>query len=209
MTALRRRQPTKAVAAPTAQDTQNLLALARTLRDRAHYLLTRPEVLRARARCQLAGLREQQIREFLTVVPADPDDPARLGPHRRDPAHTELLATLTRLRRAVDITAGLRPRMDTLVGEIEELITLAGRAANPVRMFLAPRYCRDTAQVAAAHLRRLMLSLSTLRLADEMRRRCTELDFWQPDALFLWDDYERHTAGYQILLADLVARPRE
>lgn len=198
MTALRRRQPPRAVDSPTPRDTQNLLSLARTLRDRAHYLLTRPETLSARARGQLAGLHERQVRELLTLPPAGPGDPCR-----RDPAHTELLATLSRLRRAVDIEAGLQPRIGLLVGEIEELLTMAGRAASPVRMFLSPRHARDAAQVAATHLRRFMLSISTLRLADEMRRRCTEFDCWRPDALLLWDDYERHTASYDILLAGI------
>ncbi|HEX2298140.1 MAG TPA: hypothetical protein VHH34_06430 [Pseudonocardiaceae bacterium] len=203
MTALRRRQPATVATAPTAQDTQDLLALARALRDRAQYLLIRPGELRARARRQLAELRARQLRDFRTEPPADPGDPGRLDPGRRDPGQTELLATLWMLRRATAIRAGLRPRIDALIDEIEELIPLAGRAASPARMFFAPRHSRDAAQVAAAHLRRFMLSLSTLRLADDIRRSRIQLDLWQPDAPFLWDDYLADTASYQALLADL------
>jgi hypothetical protein len=209
MTALRRRQPTKVAAPPTAQDTQDLLALAGTLRDRAQYLLTCPEVLRTRARHQLAALRQQHVRDIRTVLPAELDDPGRLGRCRRDPAHTELLATLSMLRRSLDIAAGLRPRIDTLIANLEELLTMSRRAASPVRMFFSPRHCRDTAQVAAEHLQRFVLSLNTLRLADEIRRRRVELDFWQPDALSLWHDYEAHTASYEMLLADLTGRHHE
>ncbi|MGH4025731.1 MAG: hypothetical protein ACRDRV_14240 [Pseudonocardiaceae bacterium] len=202
MTALRRRQHATPVASPTAQDTQDLLALACALRDRAQYLLTRPGELRARARRQLAGLRERQVRDWLAVLPAGLDDPGWPDPARRDPAHTDLLATLWMLRRALDITAGLRPRIDMLIDEIEELVPLAGRAASPVRMFFSRRHSRDAAQVAAGHLRRFMLSLSTLRLADEIRRRRLQFDLWQPDAPFLWADYAAHPASYEALLAE-------
>jgi len=90
-----------------------------------------------------------------------------------------------------------------LIDEIEELVPLAGRAASPVRMFFSPRHSRDAAQVTAGHLRRFMLSLSTLRLADEIRRRRIQLDLWQPDAPFLWEDYAAHAASYEELLAEL------
>lgn len=209
MTALRRRQPAKVVASPTTQDTQDLLALAGTLRDRAQYLLTRPEVLRISARHRLAELRAQQARDFRTVLPAEFEHPGPLDPCRRDPAHTELLATLSMLRRAADIAARLRPRIDPLIAELDELVTLSSRAASPVRMFFSTRRSQDTAQVAAGHLRRFLLSLSTLRLADEIRRRRTDLDLWQPDPLSLWHDYETHTASYEVLLADLTGRPPE
>lgn len=178
---------------PTARDTRDLLSLACTLRDRGRDLLARPDSLRSRAQTQLVALHEQQIRE---------------GPLRLDlgSAQADLLATLSMLRRAVDAAAGLQPRIDALTDEIDELVAMAGPAARPLRMLLSARSSKDSAQVAATHLRRFMLSLDTLRLAGEIRRRCAELDAWQPDAQSLWRDYAAHAASYHALLVGLTPR---
>lgn len=169
---------------PTARDTRDLLALACALRDRGRDLLARPDSLWTRAKTQLIALRR--------------------NPHHLGSAQTELLVTLSMLRRAVDAVAGLRPRVDALTDEIEELVALAGPAASPMRMLLPPRSSRDSAQVAAGHLRRFLLSLDTLQLANEIRRRHAELDAWQPDAQSLWRDYEAHAATYHTLLTGLI-----
>ncbi len=174
---------------PPARDTRDLLSLARTLRDRGRDLLARPDSLRSRAQTQLVALHEQQNLQF------------DLGS-----AQIDLLTTLSMLRRAVDAATGLRPRIDALIDEIGELVAMAGPAARPLRMLLSTRSSRDSAQVAATHLRRFMLSLDTLRLAGEIRRRCAELDAWQPDAQSLWRDYAAHSASYHALLVGLTPR---
>lgn len=204
MNALRRQSSgTHVVDPPSTQDTRDLLILACTLRERARQLLTRPDRLRAHARRQLDELRTQQIRDRLATMTPEPGGTAWLNPYRRDPAETELLSTLSTLRHATDVIAGLRPRIDALITEINDLIMIAGRAARPLRMRLSRRSSRDTAQVAVVHLRRFLLALSTLRLASEIRRSCTELDTWQPASQSLWQDYRLHPATYDRLLAEL------
>ena len=175
---------------PPARDIRDLLSLACTLRDRGRDLLARPDSLRSRAQAQLVALQNLE------------------GPLQFDlgSAQADLLATLSMLRRAVDAAAGLRPRIDALTDEIDELVAMAGPAARPLRMLLSARSSRDSAQVAATHLRRFMLSLDTLRLAGEIRRRGAELDAWQPDAQSLWRDYAAHSASYHALLVGLAPR---
>lgn len=206
MNALRRQPPGADVAdPPSTQDTRDLLILAHTLRERAHQLLARPDRLRAHARRQLDALRARQIRDRLATGVPEPVGTAWLNPYRRDPAETELLSTLCTLRHTTDVVAGLRPRIDALIAEINDLIATAGRAAHPLRMLLSRRSSRDTAQVAAVHLRRFLLALSTLRLAGEIRRTYTELDTWRPDPRSLWQDYRLHRARYDLLLAEMTA----
>ncbi|MGH3794676.1 MAG: hypothetical protein ACRDSP_07275 [Pseudonocardiaceae bacterium] len=183
-------------AQPTPHDVQDLLILARALRDRGSRLLARPGSLRARARAQHIALSANATT-------------AQLDPDRRDGAQTELLATLSALRRATDTVAVLGSRVEEVNGEIDELLAMAGPAASPVRMLLSRRCARDTAQVAAGHLRRFMLSLSTVRFAVELRHRAADLDAWQPDARWLWQDYKAHTTSYRALLAGLAEPERQ
>lgn len=131
------------------------------------------------------------------------DVAVRLDPAERDDAQAELLTTLAALRRALDATVGLRARVEELNAEIEELIAAAGRADNGFRMRLCRRYHRDSAQVAAVHLRRFMFSRSTVSLAVELRQRCAEMDAWAPDPEWLWRDFEADPASYQVLLDGL------
>lgn len=210
MNALRRQSPgTDVLGSPSTQDTRDLLILAGTLRERAGRLLARPEQLRAHARRQLAELRTQQARGGRTAIVPQRGGTAWLNPYRRDPAQTELLGTLSTLRHATDVAGRLRPRIEALIAEIDDLVATSHRAAHPLRMLLSRRSSRDTAQVAAVHLRRFLLALSTLRLAGEIRRSCTELDTWQPDPQSLWQHYRLHAASYDLLLTELTGVTRE
>lgn len=137
------------------------------------------------------------------------DTTVRLDPVHRDRAQTTLLATLARLRRALDATVGLRPKIEALNTEIDELLVAAGPAECTVRMRLSPRHRRDAAQVAAVHLRRFMFSRSTVSLAVELRQRCTELDGWQPDTDWLWRDYDADTDSYQTLVRSLGSQKQD
>lgn len=204
MNALRRHSPGPGITgSPSVQDTRDLLVLARTLRERARQLQARPDRLRAHARRQLAELCILQVRDRRTATAPERRGTAWLNPYRREPAETELLGTLATLRRATDIAVRLHPRIEALIAEINELIAASSRATHPLRMLLCRRSSRDAAQVAATHLQRFLLSLSTLRLAGEIRRSCTELDTWQPDPQSLWQDYRLHPDGYDVLLAEL------
>jgi hypothetical protein len=127
----------------------------------------------------------------------------RLDPAHRDCDQTVLLATLARLRRALDATVGLQLKIETLNSEIDELLAAAGPAGCRLRMRFSRRWYRDAAQVAAIHLRRFMFSRSTVSLAVELRQRCAELDVWQPDTEWLWRDYEADSASFHALLCGL------
>jgi hypothetical protein len=131
------------------------------------------------------------------------DTTVRLDPYRRDSAQTALLATLSRLRRALELTARLRPRIEALNAEIDELLAMAGRAGHPVRMLFSGRRARDSALVAAGHLRRFLFSPTTARFVGELRQRLQELETWQPGASWLWRDYQTRPASYHALLPGL------
>lgn len=137
------------------------------------------------------------------------DTTVELDPVRRGRAQTALLATLARLRRALDATVGLRHKIETLNAEIDELLVAAARAECRIRIRCCRRHTRDAAQVAAIHLRRFMFSRSTVSLAVELRQRCAELDVWQPDPEWLWRDYEADTASFQALLCGLTAQQQD
>lgn len=133
----------------------------------------------------------------------------RLDPAHRDPMQTALLASLVALRRALDATLDLRPKIEALNAEIDDLLIAAGPAESGLRMWLSARHRRDAAQVAALHLRRFMFSRSTVSLAVELRQRCAELDGWLPNTDWLWRDYEADSASYQVLLDGLSPRRQD
>lgn len=129
----------------------------------------------------------------------------RFDPDGRDPAQTQLLATLAALRTADAATAALREPLQRFVAQTVPLVTEAERAASGLRMFFSGRARRDSALDALARLEQILTDRGVERLRQAVDTGERAVDAAAQDADRLWVDYRADAATVNSVLSTVGA----
>lgn len=125
----------------------------------------------------------------------------RFDTDRRDPAQTQLLATLAALRSADAATAQLREPLTQFVMQTSPLVADAERATSSLRMFFSGRARKHSALDALARLEQILADrhVGGLRQAVDAEERV--VDPAARDAGRLWADYRSDAATVNSVLS--------
>ncbi|OZM79654.1 DEAD/DEAH box helicase [Pseudonocardia sp. MH-G8] len=125
----------------------------------------------------------------------------RFDPDRRDPAQTQLLATLAAVRAADAAVAGLSGPLQSFRAEVGPLVADAERAGSRMSMWFSRRSKKDSALDALARLDALLAAPQTRALQQTVHVREQAVDPRSYESRRLWQDYESEAASVNAVLS--------
>jgi len=125
----------------------------------------------------------------------------RFDPDRRDPAQTQLLATLAAVRAADSASASLRDPLQQFTMQVTPLVAEAERAGSRMSMLFSRRSRKDAALDALARLDAILADprVGGLQQAVAAQERALDPAQWPPDDL--WRDYLANAAAVNAVLS--------
>ncbi len=127
----------------------------------------------------------------------------RFDIERKPVGQTDLLRALYRLDVALEDVETRRPTLENISRSIAKAIRAARSEYQPIRRFFSSTKRKDAANSALRHLYSLLNEESTIRLQEHLRTTKERLSDKEIRSLDVWADYERRSAHYNALLAEV------
>jgi hypothetical protein len=163
---------------------------------------------------QVPGVGPQTVLEVrraarTVAVQVQRDVRFRIDPDRRDPAQTQLLATLAAVRAADAASSALRADLQMFLGQTAPLVAEAARATSRWSMLFSRRAKKDSALDALARLEAILADprVGGLRQAVAAQERAVDPRSYDPGAL--WNEYLRDAAGVNAVLSTVGGTPQD
>ncbi|MHA6618558.1 DEAD/DEAH box helicase [Pseudonocardia sp. DLS-67] len=125
----------------------------------------------------------------------------RIDPDRRDPAQTQLLATLAGVRAADAAAAALHGPLQAFRTQVAPLLAEAERAGSRLSMFFSRRSKKDAALGALAQLDAILADPRVRSLQHTVQGREQAVDPRSYDPAQLWRDYLSDAASVNAVLS--------
>jgi superfamily II DNA or RNA helicase len=125
----------------------------------------------------------------------------RFDPDRRDPAQTQLLATLAAVRAADSAATALHGPLQAFRTQVAPLVAEAERAGNRWKMFISRRSKKDAALDALTRLDAILADPQVRALQQAVRVREQAVDPRSYESGQLWRDYLSDAASVNAVLS--------
>ncbi len=127
----------------------------------------------------------------------------RFDIERKPVGQTNLLRALYRLDVALEGVEARRPTLENISRSIAKAIRAARPEFQPIRHFFSSTKRKNAANSALKHLYSLLNEESTIRLQEHLRTTKERLSDKEIRNRDVWADYERRSAHYNALLAEV------